>query len=180
MPGPRKNQPAAPVDELTRREQEKFERKRRARKERIKFGQPVQKLGLSQKQQDYFERRGEVVHWFNDEPGRLTQAEGQDYRFVTKDEIEAGGIGKEGDPTVVENVGERISRVVGTKDNGDPILSYLMAIPKEFYEDDQKAKSEKLLEKERAIMQGIDGQGRPGVDGRELVKHTPISMRRGR
>lgn len=171
--------PTEGKEELSKKAQQEFERKRRRRKHKAKFGQAVQKLGLSEEQIQYFERRGEVVHWFNDKAGRLDKAEGLEWRFVTKDEITPDGIGKPGDITAVEDAGNKVSRVVGTEDNGQPITSYLMAIPKEFWEDDQKEKSDKVLERERAFAQGIDGQGRPGVDGRELVKHTPISMRRG-
>ena len=172
---------AGEKEELSRRAQQELDRKRRARKHRVKFGSSEQKLGISKDQQEYFERKGEVCRWFNDKTGRLERAEGLEWRYVTKDEIAPGGIGKTGDTTAVENMGNKVSRVVGKEDDGTPITAYLMAIPKEFYEDDQKEKSEKLLEKEKAISQGIDSQGRPGdKEGRYVPAHTGISIRRGR
>lgn len=179
-PGRKKVLPTADPEKMSPRAQQDFERKRRIRKQRMNFG-PVQKLGLSPEQVNHFERRGEVVHWFNDIPGRLKTKEEQMWRYVTKDEIEPGGIGKEGDPTTVEGMDNRVTRVVGTEDNRQPITAYLMALPKEYAEDDIRAKSDLVKERETAIMQGIDGQGRPGdKEGRYIPKHTGTSIRRGR
>jgi hypothetical protein len=144
------------------------ERKPR-RRSRRPFGKSIQKLSLSAGMQEYFDGRDEVVRWVNDEPGRLHEftVDG-DYRFVDRKEL---GLDSSEDATSHEGLGARMSKVVGTRDNGTPIVAYLLAEPKEFYEEDKRKKFEIGEEKMQAISQGIDAGGRPGdKEGRYIPK----------
>lgn len=152
---------------------EKRER-RRNRKNRMPFGIPVQKMELTPEQKQYFAERDEVPHWFNDEPGRLRRAEGEDYRFVTADEI--GSIGQGEDVNRREGLGSKVSMVVGKHDDGSPVTAYLMAIPKEFYDENQMEKLKLVEEKEQSIRQGIDSQGRPGDKEGRYIPRPGISI----
>lgn len=166
-------------EDITRRQQKALEKKRAERRKRVRVGQAMPKLGLSPEQEQYFNEKGEQYHWFNDTTGRLQLKESQDWRYVTQDELQAGGIGRVGDVTAREGLGDKVTRVVGTKDNGEPILAYLMAIPKEFYEDDQAAKSEGVIKKQEAMLSGIDSQGRPGDKEGRYIPQPGINFPRG-
>jgi hypothetical protein len=152
-------------------DKEKVEVRDGGRRDRVPLGTPRMKLSISKAMQEYFEGRNEVARWINDEPGRLEAASEEDtYRFVTKREfpgtyrVEVG----QGDLTAREGIDSRISRVVGTREGGQPVTAYLMAKPKEDYEADQRDKMKLVSDREDAMRQGIDSQGRPGVGGRYI------------
>jgi hypothetical protein len=77
----------------------------------------------------------------NDVDDRLARAQEAGYEFVESKE-------SLGDPKAAQasKVGSHVSKPVGGGRVG-----YLMRIPNEFYEEDQKAKADKLLETERAM-----------------------------
>jgi hypothetical protein len=92
---------------------------------------------------------GYKSRWMNDDAGRIQMALQGGYEFVTPEEAPTFG-----DPdidNVNRDLGARVSRV-GDKSTGKRM--YLMKIKKEFYEEDQKAKTAKVEEADRLIKRG--------------------------
>jgi hypothetical protein len=84
------------------------------------------------------------IHIFNDEPGRLLQAQEAGYDFV--EDID----------------GKKISFVVGTGRSGGPLIGYLMKIPQDWYEEDMAALQEEIDRTDRAIRRGqVSGSSNP-------------------
>ena len=137
------------------------ERKRPAERERVGFGAARPKLEVAV---DELRESGYHVHWFNDTDARISEAEAAFYEFVTWKEI--GGVrGKDG----AGKPDERVSKRVGTNDDGTALIAYLMKIPVEYYQEDEAAKQEQDAEKVRAMQQGLDdknttGEGRYGAN----------------
>lgn len=82
----------------------------------------------------YPERKGYHRHVFNDQNDRIQRALDAGYEFV-EDHL-PGGDPRAGDPT---QVGSKVMKEVGGGTKG-----YLMEIPMEYYEEDQKAKQDKI------------------------------------
>lgn len=82
-----------------------------------------------------------VYRVINDQDDRLKQAQEAGYEFVVSDQ-------QLGDKRVAEGgkVDSRVSKPVG---NG--VRGYLMRIPREFYEEDQQAKAERINDSEKAM-----------------------------
>lgn len=71
---------------------------------------------------------GYYCHWLNDYPNRVNEALANGYEFVTLDEVsQANGVG-----TYTADASNKVSRIVGTTDQGEPLLAYLMKIRKEW------------------------------------------------
>ena len=85
--------------------------------------------------------QGLVPRLVSDKPGRIADALRAGYRFVQSD----GKIGDEkaGDPS---SPGAILTAHIGSGENG-----FLMVIPKEFYEEDQKAKQDQVDATEEAM-----------------------------
>src|SRR3546814_3125814 len=66
-------------------------------------------------------RKGYTRRWFNDHDNRIADAHELGYDHVTEAGVQSS------DP------GSRISRLVGTKANGEPLRAYLMETPDELY-----------------------------------------------
>lgn len=115
----------------------------KTRNKRIPFGIPRSKLSIDKPIEGYH------LHWVNDEGGRLVQAQQGDYTFVAPDEV-----------GFVEDIEEgRVSRLVGTQEDGSPMYAYLMKIPQEYYEEDQAHLQSQLDEIDNRIKGGqIDRQ----------------------
>lgn len=114
------------------------------RKERIPLGTVRQKLSAPSVD-------GKVRRWINDDGGRIPMAEQGGYEFVTDDGLKIGetnlGSGN-------QDLGSRVSRIVGTKANGEPLRAYLMEIDKDSYDEDQAAKAAKIKETDDQIRHG--------------------------
>lgn len=110
-------------------------RSEQGRRQRKPLGQPQQKLKASVPD-------GMQGYWFNDKPGRLQQALEAGYTFISDEGSELEG-----------REGAR-SELVGTKEDGTPMHAYLMAIPKEWYQEDQQAKQASVDETDAAIRRG--------------------------
>jgi hypothetical protein len=108
------------------------------------------------------QRPGYVRRWVNDDPGRLDAAQQGGYEFVLGESKSEGG--------ATEGMGQKISRVVGSYDSGNPKTAYLMEIKKEWYDEDQRAKQGNVDLSEAALRRGTDEHGQPGVDGRYIPK----------
>lgn len=98
----------------------------RLRDTRKPFAGFVQKLA-------YPPRPGYYRYWFNDEPGRISQARDSGYEHVKN------------------AAGEHEKRVVGTQKSGGALWAYLMEIPTEIWEDDQKLTHRRTDDMESAI-----------------------------
>lgn len=95
-------------------------------------------------------RPGYVRRWMNDNGNRIAEAGELAYDFVT-------------DPSIqTTDAGSRISRLVGTKANGEPLRSYLMETPEEEYQAGQDEKEERNRQIDEAIMAGVDSTGQLG------------------
>lgn len=79
----------------------------------------------------------------NDEPGRLHQAQEGGYAYVNPKDV--------GLTEIKEN---KVRYIVGRQENGDVLYGYLMQIPREWYEEDQREKSKHLDQIDAAIRGG--------------------------
>lgn len=120
------------------------DREPEGRKRRIPLGAPTQRLAAH-------EREGFHPRWINDEPGRLTRAEEAGYEFVTTSDERQ----------------EKRREIVGRNTDGSAKYAYLMEIPQEYYDEDQRAKLKPVDEFERAVKSGKpnDGASITGDDG---------------
>lgn len=134
---------------------------RPTRETRIPFGSARTKLDVP------YHIPGFHLHWVNDTPGRIAQAEQSGYEFVTFDEVRlsarsAGLVGGA--------VGTNVSRLVGKQEDGvTPLHAYLMKIKQEWYDEDQKT----LQRKNDAVDSAIRGgnvEGHVGQDGRYIPR----------
>ena len=122
---------------------------------RVPFSGPRLKLQLGDADRKGFVERGMVPRWFNDQDGRIAQAEGAGYRFVSAKHVSSLGSG-----AVHGNVdtGSKVSLVVS---KGEPVIrAYLMEIQVEFYNEDQAAKEAVNAQVDEALALG----GKQGSD----------------
>lgn len=93
------------------------------------------------------QRKGYVRRWVNDDGNRLAKAEELAYDFVTDPDAQS------------TDVGSRISRLVGTKANGEPLRAYLMETPEEEYRAGLDEKESLNSQIDEAITRGVDSTG---------------------
>lgn len=117
---------------------------------RVPLGNYRRKLSIDDNLKSRIEQDGYVLRWVNDQKSRIHDAQQAGYVFVTSDGLEK--IGDNGDQNT--DPGSRISQIVGTNEVGDPIRAYLMAIPRDFYEEDQQLKQKQVDEIDDAIKGG--------------------------
>jgi len=120
--------------------------------ERVPLGVWRQRLGARVPQ-------GMTGRWINDEGDRVIRAQRAGYIFLDDDGRTVA---------VNEDVGQRVSKVVGKDDNGHPIRAYLMALDTKLYQQDQTAKATQIDETEELIRHADHGR-KPG-DGRYDTK----------
>ena len=96
---------------------------------------------------------GMVRRWFNDLNNRIAEAGELAYEFVTDRGI------KTSDPS------SRVSRIVGTKPNGEPLHAYLMETPDELYAEGVAEKEAHNAQVDEAIAAGRDSTGQHQSDG---------------
>lgn len=131
------------------------------RKERIPLGNVRAKMTVDDGTRDKYQ--GKRLRWVNDTAdGRLQNAELGGYEFVTADGTERIGEGSNGN----SDLGSRVSRIVGTKEDGQPMRAYLMAIDEELYQEDQAEKQKEVDQIDTHIRSGAIGGTKPGQDGR--------------
>lgn len=122
------------------------ERPRGEARKRVPFGAPRTKLEVDV---EALRESGYHVHWFNDENGRVEEAEAAFYEFVKWGElgVRRGREAHEGD--------ERVSKRVGTLDNGEPLMAFLMKVPMEYYLQDEQSKLEQNARKVEDMQRGV-------------------------
>lgn len=134
------------------------------RKKRIPLGVPRSKLNAPQRQ-GYYRR------FINDTVGRITGAISGGYNFVSKTDLNRRQKGMTGDDF---KQGEAERRLVGRQEGGEPLFAYLMEIPLEWYEADQKEKMDAILETEAVMKRGPEegnAQGMYAPKGGTNVSH---------
>lgn len=92
-------------------------------------------------------RAGFVRRWFNDDGNRIADAQELAYDFVHE-----GGI-------QTSSPGSRVSRLVGTKANGEPLHAYLMETPQEEHSLGVADKEAHNRQIDEAIVAGRDSTG---------------------
>jgi len=112
-------------------------------------------MGVNSLKMDAKAPKGYVGRWFNDnwskDPDRINRALEAGYEFVTRDK--AGKIGTAGEDSN-QNMGGRVSRRVGTNDDGSAITGYFMAIKQEYYDEDQALKQAEIDKVDAQIHKG--------------------------
>lgn len=106
------------------------EGRRVSRENRKPFGAQTQKLAFKK-------REGYHQHWFNDTPGRISQAKDAGYTHII-DEITK----------------KPVQMVVGVTQQGGPLTGFLMEIPEEWFNEDMAKQQEAVDEKEATIRRG--------------------------
>ena len=141
----------------------------RIRKMRVPPGIPARSL-------DYPAREGYTRRIVCDRHGRLDKFLAGGWSFVQQDALEEKSAGAL-KATTREGVDSRVSQVVGSHKDNQPMTGYLMEIPVELYEEDQAEKMEHIDNLESGLRQGTDTDGGagPGRDGR-YVPSTGIKI----
>lgn len=136
-------------------------RSKAERKQRIPLGTLRAKMTVDEETRELY--RGKRLRWVNDTAdGRIQNAEDGGYAFVHatgQEQIGEGG-------NANSDLGARVSRIVGTKEDGSPLRAYLMAIDEELYQEDQQVKQKEVDEIDSQIRNGAVGSVKPGQDGR--------------
>lgn len=136
---------------MTDQESKKISKKKpgrpKKRRERTPLGGFKSRMSFKDQDPNYSYR------YINDEEGRLQQALEGDYEFVHSEKSAGDAeVGRD------QSVDSRVSVQAGTTKDGGAMRSYLMKIPKKFYDEDQAAKESKLKEGESAIKHGNKGE----------------------
>lgn len=92
-------------------------------------------------------RPGYTRRWFNDDGNRIADAEELGYDHVQDTGIQSS------DP------GSRISRLVGTKANGEPLRAFLMETPDELYAEGLAEKEAYARQIDENLVAGRDSTG---------------------
>ncbi len=113
---------------------------------------------------EYANDRDHFYYWANDENNRV-------HHLTTYDDY---------DPApAVRNSDQTVRRLVGTKENGDPLYAVLLRKPMEYHRQDQRKREQLLLDEERSRVEA------PPVDpsNPQAREHTYVvpgsSIKRG-
>lgn len=122
---------------------------------------------------------GHKMRWVNDTEGRLELRQEGGWDFVVKGEVPLSASLK-----VLTNgdaVDNRIRRLVGDTNRGDPMYGYLMKIKDEWYDEDLEDYKTKVQETENALVRshGTEGSGLENAYIPNQQKQA-LSIRRGR
>lgn len=113
------------------------------------------------------DRNAFVPRWVNDVDDRIARFVNAGYEFVKNDGITVG------DTTVDFN--RQTDTSIVRKGVGGGKVAYLMAIPKEFYDEDQAKKQAKLDELEDTMLQAVNAEnsyGKVTIQGRNNQTRT--------
>jgi hypothetical protein len=93
-------------------------------------------------------KEGQKRRWVNDDGNRIAQMRELGYEFVSETGIQTA------DP------GSHVTRLVGTKANGEPLHAHLMETPDELYAEGVAEKEAANRQIDEAIAAGRDSTGR--------------------
>lgn len=128
-----------------RKDESRPERRRKKRSGAIEG----RRLGVDT---ELLDRANYAYRIVNDRPGRLVDFNSHDdWDFVTND----GGAVSENS----SDLGARVSWIVGTGPDGQPLRAYLMRKPKSFYDEDQADKAADLDEQINQLRRGMSRSG---------------------
>lgn len=147
-----------PVKDKTASEAENLTTPRVGRRRRASVGGHSLKLKAPT-------REGFVRRWVNDDGNRIANAQELAYDFVNDTSIEGTG------------EGSRVSRLVGTKANGEPLRAYLMETPVEEFRAGVDEKEAHLKEIDAAMHAIVDETGK-AVPRSEQTGHVSIQQDR--
>lgn len=115
------------------------------RRERRPLSMKASKLNVVDQEAGYHYR------WINDDPpGRIQDALSGGYEFVETAQTEA----RNDISNRNASQGNRVCRVVGRLEGGQPMHAYLMRISEEWYKEDQNAKQKEIDEVDNMIHRG--------------------------
>jgi hypothetical protein len=128
---------------------------------RVPMSLPTQKLAAP-------EIPGFHTHWMRGEPQRIAQALRAGYEWVHPDEVDLNDFGIANGPEDSGNqdLGSRVSYISGRDESGGAQRLYLMKLPLEYWEEDQKALGANQ-EKIAAQLRGDKGFFERGQEGYE-------------
>lgn len=109
-------------------------------------------------------REGYVRRWFNDDGNRIADAQELAYEHVLEQGIKT------------TDAGGRVSRLVGTKANGEPLRAYLMETPVDEYAAGLSDKEAQHRQVDEAIAAGRDSTGQ--MSGEQTYGQGSISRDR--
>ncbi len=124
----------------------------RLRKGRVPIGVPEKKWSCPVN--DGYHYRVFNDNWMT-RPGNIQKAKAAGYEFVDSEEE------------------RQKPQIVGTNDNGTPITGYLMRIPQEIFDEDQKAKQKDVDRIDEQIKKGSLQQG---ADDKRYIPTTGIKI----
>lgn len=120
------------------------------RRQRLKWGDPKLRMSVDGDTVERLKKEGKIPRWVNEDgKGRIEKLQQRGYEFVADESIK---VGEDGDGNT--DMGSRVSRVVGTHKNGEPMRAFLMVQVDEFYEEDQSEKENVNKMVDDAIRQG--------------------------
>ena len=126
---------------------------RRNKRKRTPFQANTLRMDIDDDTKRRLKKDGLVPVWVNDTADNIARHQAGDYDFVYANEV-----GSEEQ----ERTNATTMRV-GTTKHGEAINAYLMAIPQEYYNEDQELKEERNRKVDRAI-KGGESSGSLGVD----------------
>jgi len=150
-------------------------RARQDRRKRTPFGVARRKMTLDNDTAQRLKAAGKVPRWIKDDGRRLMDAQEGGYEFVHPVGTEAVG-----EDAVLQERDLSMKMIVGKNKDGSPQYEYLMAIDKEFYDEDQARKEKNNAMVDEAIRggnpAGLDHHGVKPEQGKTYVKdinYTP-------
>jgi len=111
------------------------------------------------------------LRWVNDVDNKPDTRYEEDWEYVSKSEL---GSRPGEDALSSEEVGDRVSKVVGTQESGQPMRAYLMKKPHEFYKEDQAAKEERRAEVEATMFRGKHS----GAEDQYIPRNINVGIKR--
>lgn len=137
---------------------------------RVPLGQHRKKMTVDPALKERLENEGYVLRWINDDlRGRIDGAQQAGYQFVTSNGVEQ--IGDDGEQNT--DPGSRVSMRVGTCEDGSPMRAYLMAIRRDFFEEDQAEKQAHVDQIDEAIKYGRAAPGEQQYIPKSGIRYQP-------
>ncbi len=134
--------------------------------ERVPFGTVRLKTQLSDADMKEFKRRGMKPRWFNYADGRIERAKAAWYTFVAPEH--ATSLGQSAIHQGNSDEGSKVSMIAGRGES--QLRMYLMEIPIDLWEKDQKAKMDHIDDLEQQDPFEQDGQS--GISYGTGVKYS--------